>query len=64
MKTLVKYVKPREKILSVYCKPFRALMVTAERLVNEGFGDHTVQEDGKTVHVVQAQYIRLRGSNL
>jgi len=58
MKTLVKYV-PKDRIMSVRCKPFKSRVITAGRLVAEGFGDHTVQEDGRTVHITQAEYVRI-----
>ncbi len=57
MKTLVKYL-PADKLLSARCGNKRRLL-SVSQLQTIGAGDNTVQEDGKTVHIVKAQFDRI-----
>jgi hypothetical protein len=60
MKTLVKYKTKTSPIKAQYGK--RSLTVSADSLVNLGFGDNTVQEDGKTCFLAKDQFTRLKAS--
>ncbi len=57
MKTLVKYL-PKSTTVSVKCTNKKDFVCLAKKLVENGCGDNTVQENG-VVWVVLDQYKRL-----
>lgn len=58
MKTLVKYLDPNSIVTLVAGKK-RTSRFLAKRVVELGMGEHTVQEDGRTVHITNDQFNRL-----
>lgn len=55
MKTLVKYIDPSTE-LTVYCRGFKSVSISAARLLLAGLGDNTVE--GHKVGVSKDQYER------